>query len=327
MTRLLSEEAVNGYRRDGFHFPVRVMSAAEMERMKPDVAVFHQTLNDQQLEALSQYDRYNTDVLKVFTIDDLISQVPEKSSAYKNIMAGYRDAKTRLRRALQHCDRFIASTQPLADLCADMIEDIRVIPICLERDSWTQLKTKRGQGKKPRVGWAGAMQHQGDQEMIIDVVKETAAEVDWIFFGMCIDEIKPYATEIHDYVPLDEYPEKLASLNLDLAVAPLELHPFNEAKSDLRLLEYGVLGWPVVCTDIYPYREAPVTRLPNKPGVWIETIRKKISDMNLLAAEGSRLKSWVLANRILEDRLDVWLDALTPAKGWGENVQRVSVRR
>jgi hypothetical protein len=31
----------------------------------------------------------------------------------------------------------------------------------------------------------------------------------------------------------------MASLNLDLAIAPLEINPFNESKSNLRLLEYG----------------------------------------------------------------------------------------
>ena len=290
----------------------RVMSAVELKRMRPDVVVYHQTLNDEQLKALEQYTETNSEVFKVFTIDDLISHVPEKSSAYRGVMASFRDAKARIRQALACCDRFIASTQPLADLCSDMIDDIRVIPICLERDAWTTQVSKRRQGPKPRVGWAGAMQHQGDLEIIADVVKATADEIDWVFFGMCIDEIKPYAKELHDFVSIDDYPAKLASLNLDLAVAPLEFHPFNEAKSDLRLLEYGAMGWPVVCTDIYPYQQVPVTRVRNSVDEWIEVIRDKLSDMEALAEEGNRLRDWVFGNRVLEDRLDDWWEALMP---------------
>lgn len=290
----------------------REMSVVEMARMQPDVVIFHQTLNDHQLDSLEQYETFNPNVYRIFTIDDLISQVPEKSSAYKNIMAGYRDAKTRLRKALGHCDRFIASTKPLADLCVDMIDDIQVIPICLEKSAWLHLKSKRGEGNKPRVGWAGAQQHRGDLEQIVEVVKATADEIDWVFFGMCLDEFRPYVKEHHEFVPLEEYPEKLASLNLDLAVAPLEIHPFNESKSDLRLLEYGILAWPVICTDIYPYRVAPVTRLSNTPELWIKTIREKVADPVALAKEGDRLREWVVSNRILEDRLDQWFQALMP---------------
>jgi hypothetical protein len=67
----------------------------------------------------------------------------------------------------------------------------------------------------------------------------------------------PLVAEYHPYTPLAEYPARLAALNLDIAVAPLAQTPFNQAKSNLRLLEYGVLGIPVVCTDIDPYREQP----------------------------------------------------------------------
>ncbi|MBR7539164.1 hypothetical protein KC221_23545, partial [Mycobacterium tuberculosis] len=60
-----------------------------------------------------------------------------------------------------------------------------------------------------------------------------------MFFGMCPDELRPYIHEFHPLVNLADYPAKLASLNLDLALAPLEFHIFNDCKSNLRLLEYG----------------------------------------------------------------------------------------
>jgi hypothetical protein len=107
-----------------------------------------------------------------------------------------------------------------------------------------------------------------------------------------------------------EYPAKLASLNLDLAVAPLEIHPFNEAKSNLRLLEYGVMGWPVVCTDIHPYQNAPVKRVANEPQAWIDAIRERVHDLDAAEREGDQLKAWVLQNFMLEDHLDEWMRAL-----------------
>ena len=112
----------------------------------------------------------------------------------------------------------------------------------------------------------------------------------------------------------ESYPAKLASLSLDLAVAPLERNNYNMAKSNLRLLEYGVLGWPVICTDIFPYQQKnpPVCRLPNQPEAWIKAIRERISEPDALAWEGSALRAWVLEDWILEQHVDEWLDALTP---------------
>ena len=80
-----------------------------------------------------------------------------------------------------------------------------------------------------RVGWAGAQQHAGDLRFVHEIVKSTHREIDWVFFGMLPNEIRPYIAEFHDYVhDFSAYPTELASLDLDLAIAPLEIQPrFN----------------------------------------------------------------------------------------------------
>ncbi|MFQ5542950.1 MAG: glycosyltransferase [Nitrospiria bacterium] len=286
---------------------VRILEVSELQRTAPDTLLLQNAISDAQIDALRLY-KENHHALRVFALDDLLTQLPEKNSFYRKV---FRDAKPRLRKALSYCDRLIVSTEPLADLCRNMIGDIRVIPNRLEKTKWCHLISKRRQGKKPRVGWVGAQQHQGDLELIISVVKETAAEVDWIFMGMCLDELRPYVKEIHDFVvSFDDYPAKVASLNLDLAVAPLEMNPFNEAKSNLRLLEYGIFGWPVVCTDIFPYQNAPVKRVQNNPKNWKDAILERTRNLDATAIEGDILKKWVMKNYLLEDHLDPWVKAL-----------------
>lgn len=291
----------------------RPVMLSEYARMAPDTVVFHAAINDIQLNQLEQLEEYLPKVFRIYTIDDLLTNVPEQSSAYREIKRHFADAKSRLRRALLSTNRLIVSTQPLADLCAAMIDDIRVIPNRLPKDTWLSLTSLKNQSSKPRVGWAGAQQHQGDLAIMTEVIKATAEEVDWIFMGMCPEDIKPYVSEYHHFVPIADYPAKLASLNLDLAVAPLEIHPFNEAKSNLRLLEYGVLGWPVICTDIYPYQtnNPPVVRVKNEVEAWVTAIRQVLADKAALADAGSALRAWVLQHYMLEDHLDEWLDALT----------------
>ena len=291
----------------------RPIHIAEYARISPDVILFQAAINDNQLEQIEQVAEFLPDVTRVYTIDDLLTNIPEQSPVYEEVQRFFRDTKTRLRKALSQCDRLIVSTQPLAELSAELIDDIRVIPNRLPRDTWASLISLRQQSDKPRVGWAGAHQHQGDLALIVDVVKELANEVDWVFMGMYPEEIRPYIKEFHEFVPIDDYPKKLASLNLDLALAPLEQHPFNESKSNLRLLEYGVLGWPVIATDIYPYQtnNPPIVRVENEPEQWINAIRTALSDTVSLHKAGDGLKAWVLEHYILEDHLDEWLSALT----------------
>jgi hypothetical protein len=128
---------------------------------------------------------------------------------------------------------------------------------------------------------------------------------------MCPKELQAFVREFHPGVPFDQYPAKLASLNLDLALAPLEHNKFNEAKSNLRLLEYGIMGWPVVSTDIYPYQNAPVHHVSNNARAWIAAIRERVNDLDAAENEGDRLRRWVMQEWILEDHLECWLEALT----------------
>jgi hypothetical protein len=112
---------------------------------------------------------------------------------------------------------------------------------------------------------------------------------------------------------LHDYAAKLASLDLDLAVAPLEYHPFNEAKSNLRLLEYGVLGYPVLCTDILPYQGGlPVVRTANKHRDWLHAIRDLVADRAALRALGEKMRQAVIRDWMLEDHLDEWKRAWLP---------------
>jgi glycosyltransferase involved in cell wall biosynthesis len=296
-----------------FRQGARSINLAEYMRLAPDIVVFHAAVNDIQLQQIELLKQHCPDVKRVYAIDDLLTNVPEKSPVYKDVQRHFKDVQSRLRTALGNCDRMIASTQPLADLCKDLIDDIRVVPNRLKKDDWCSLQSLRNQSEKPRVGWAGAQQHHGDLEIIVEVVKALADEVDWVFMGMCPDELHPYIKEYHNFVPMEAYPQKLASLNLDLALAPLELHPFNESKSNLRLLEYGILGWPVIATDIYPYQtnNPPILRVSNDPEIWLQTIRTLLEDTNALHGAGDALKQWVLKHYILEDHLDEWMDALS----------------
>lgn len=290
----------------------RNLAVVEMARAAPDVIVMHQAIDPARLNALESYKKHFPDTLRVIGLDDLITLLPPKHPSFRKRLV---DAKSRLREALALCDRAVVSTEPLAEICRELLEDVRVMPNCLEWEVWGKVEAIRSPQHRPRVGWIGAQQHYGDLEHIFEVVEALAGEVDWIFMGMCPAPIRRFVKEFHPWAQgFDAYTSKMASLNLDLAIAPLDVNPFNEAKSNLRLLEYGAMRWPVVCTDIYPYRNAPVTRVPNTTGAWSTAIREKLSDRDAARREGDVLRTWVERNFILEKRAADWFSAFSPGK-------------
>lgn len=292
----------------------RMPSAAEMLRLAPDCVLLHQKVGSAITDAIEAWKTAIPELRVVFGLDDRMDAIPFKSNLYQMHQRGNPDARHKLRKILKACDTTIVSTEPLVELVQELAGevDVRVIPNSLVRQTWEKLTPKRRRYGKPRVGWVGAHQHRGDLELIIPVLEATHKQVDWVFMGMWLPEFQGLVKEKHPAVNFIDYPAAIAALDLDLAIAPLEINPFNEAKSNLRLLEYGILGYPVICTDIYPYQtmDAPVLRLPNQPKRWIEAILDKVADRDALQREGAVLREWVMRHFLLEQHLPAWNDAL-----------------
>lgn len=289
-----------------------LLSISEMGKIKPDSLIIQRRYAPAFHQWIERTGKLH-DVFKVFELDDYILNVPMKHFRKQDFK---REITGQLRKSLSYFDRFVVSTEPLAEALGDMHPEIVVVKNRLPVSWWGHLQSLRNQGRKPRVGWAGGASHTGDLEMIVDVVKEFANEVEWVFFGMCPMKLRPYVHEIHHGVDISLYPAKLASLNLDLALAPVEDNLFNSCKSNLRLMEYGVCGIPVICSDVACYRgdALPVTRVSNRFIDWRDAIRMHLADPDASARMGAELqvavrRDWMLTG----DNVKNW------AKAWSAN--------
>lgn len=288
-----------------------LMHVTDLERYNPDCIVLQRQIGDARLEAMQRMQKFSR-AFKVYELDDYLPNLPLKSVHRKDMP---KDILRSLRRGLSFVDRFVVSTHALAEAFSGLHGEIVVRENRLPLSWWGGLQTERRQGKKPRVGWAGGSSHTGDLELITDVVRDLADEVEWVFFGMCPDALKPYVHEFHGGVPIEQYPAKLASLNLDLGLAPLEHNLFNECKSNLRQLEYGACGIPIICTDIRPYQDGlnaglPVTLVKNRYKDWVEAIRMHVNDLDATAKMADELQAKVKADWMLQgEHLERWRDA------------------
>ncbi len=284
-------------------------------RSGADTLVFQRPMSDANfalLESLLTLKR----VRKIYEVDDDLSRLPVKS-AHRAHMP--KDVRARMLRNIALCDRLVVSTPTLAEQFRGSNDDIRVVPNRLPPAMWgaappVRAPHGRGPARKPVVGWAGGVGHQGDLEMIAQVVRETADHIDWVFFGMCPEPLRPLVKAFHVGVPTLDYPQRLMALTRewDLAIAPLEVNAFNEAKSNLRLLEYGWCGVPVVCSDITPYQgDLPVHRVKNRYKDWKQAVLERVADLDQTQAQGLALqqqvaRDWVLTPECATDWLAAW---------------------
>ncbi|WP_237887030.1 glycosyltransferase [Pseudomonas sp. PGPR40] len=281
-------------------------SIVEIERLSPDTIVLQGRYSEGSAGDILRMKKYSS-ALRIFELDDYIVSAPKKNVHARNKPI---DIEQMLRTGIGLCDRLVVTTQPLADSLSSMHNDIRVVPNMLPPEPWATLTSRRRTSSKPRVGWGGGTSHTGDLEIIAEVVRELADEVEWVFFGMCPDALRPYVHEFHSTISLQSYPFKLASLNLDLALAPLEFHIFNDCKSNLRLLEYGACGYPVICTDTEAYRgHLPCTRVySNSTDEWLQAIRTHLADPDASYRMGDELREAVHRDFMLRgDNLNHWL--------------------
>jgi glycosyltransferase involved in cell wall biosynthesis len=281
-------------------------STVEIERLSPDTIILQGRYSDGSAADILRMKKYSS-ALRIFELDDYIVSTPKKNSHARNKPV---NTEQMLRDGIALCDRVVVTTQALADVLSSMHSEIRVVPNMLPPAPWATLTSQRRTSKKPRVGWGGGTSHTGDLEIIAEVVRELANEVEWVFFGMCPDALRPYIHEFHGTIDLQSYPYKLASLNLDLALAPLEFHIFNDCKSNLRLLEYGACGYPVICTDTRAYEGfLPCTKvLSNSTEEWLQAIRMHLADPDASYRMGDELREAVHRDFMLRgDNLQHWL--------------------
>lgn len=286
----------------------RYLNPALIERFEPDALVMQRPFVEGLQDFLDWYRRFGR-YRRIIELDDLITEVPaynpHRAHLPKNI-------ERLVRYAFDRADCIVVSTEPLAHAYAKWHHDIRVLPNRLP-SSWRHLKPKdRGRrGARPRVGWAGGVGHDGDLRLLADVVTSLADEVDWVFLGAIPAPLREHAAEVHEGVPFDLYPQALADLQLDVALAPLAVNRYNECKSNLRLLEYGALGTPVVATDIAPFRcGLPVTLVANRSTAWIGAIRALAFDPDAARQAGAALRSAVLGSWMLDQHPCAWASAV-----------------
>ena len=293
----------------------------------------------------------------IMEMDDDWSSVSPKNVAYKDWQPGsqaYRLAEEQTRLA----DIFQLSTHPLKKAMgykypkptwiSPNLVDVRKFEIAK-----LEFEKEKKERSEIRVGWAGGANHYGDFLEVLPALKEIQDKyknVRLVFCGMRADYFTEQnggwvsspeggknitymkkspldlsRVEVHDGVNFWKWPSKLASLDLDIVIVPLEDIKFNYAKSNARYLEFSALGVPGVYADVYPYQRT-ITHgkngfLASRRSDWVEHISNLIEREDLRREIAEKAHSHVLDCYSFQNNIGIW------KKNYEEILTHVSTSR
>lgn len=286
----------------------RARNYVDIARYEPSAIIMQRQIMPFMEEWL-QRSKKITPVMTVFDLDEYLPALPANAAARGDYP---QDIERALRTTVAQVDRLIVASELMAESCAGMHQDIRVLPTWLAPSQWGALSSQRNRGKKPRVGWVGDAGNVADLEIIHKLVGQLADRVEWVFYGYCPPSLRPAVSEFHAAVSPEHYPRKLASLDLDLALLPLADTPWNRHSSAVKLLEFGACGVPVICSDIISLRNAlTVTRVENRARHWRDAIDMHLHDLPATYKLGDALKAEVMQSGLLQGE-----NLLTHARCW-----------
>lgn len=110
---------------------------------------------------------------------------------------------------------------------------------------------------KQEVPEAGTLPIVDDIDAVLDCIRETVDDFQWVFFGYCPPALRDLAQkkkiEVHGGAYIMNYPSVFDGLKLQAVVAPINPVGFNFCKSFIKYMEAAALGVPCFATKCLPY--------------------------------------------------------------------------
>jgi glycosyltransferase involved in cell wall biosynthesis len=202
-------------------------------------------------------------------IDDNLVALREDNPAYAYYGKGKQDRYFKM--ALYSlAPGIIASTDPLKKALSKLSSNrIDVLPNCCDPRDWDFEKKKHYDGMI-RIGYAGGVSHNQDLELVKPAMLAILRKYPNVRFEILGAYDKPEALKmISEFADVADriqffagtpswngYPQALASMGWDIAIAPLIRDDFNESKSHIKWMEMSMLKIPTVASGVYPYKES-----------------------------------------------------------------------
>jgi glycosyltransferase involved in cell wall biosynthesis/GT2 family glycosyltransferase len=224
----------------------------------------------------------------VLEMDDLLWEDLPPSNPHA---LEFREAAPLLVAALRDCDAAIASTVKLGEAMERFTSDVHVVPNLLDPRLWPD-STAAGNAEPVVIAYAGTATHSADLALVESALERISKvhgnKVSFLFLGCATPRLLalPDARVSGFSDDYAAYAKTLLGSGVHIALAPLEDHPFNRAKSAIKWLEYSACRAAGIYSDLPPYQDT-VRDGENgflagaDPDVWFDRIDRMVRDPGL----------------------------------------------
>lgn len=252
----------------------------------------------------------------VWDNDDDLTAIPKTNPGYKRIggLAGQRQLAD-MTRMMRMASIVTAPSQRLVDRFRQLSGgDARLV------ENYLPDRFVPPRRRLPRrgfsIGWLAALEHRHDYELLglretflMLLERHPQVVLTTIGLNLTLDHSR------YRHITITPYGELPALLSqFDLALAPLADIPFNRARSNVKLKEYGAMGVPWLASPIGAYAEmgAEEGGMLVPDGGWLEALELLVTDGERRKRLATAASAWAQRQTIAH-HVDEWETVLQDA--------------
>jgi glycosyltransferase involved in cell wall biosynthesis len=273
-----------------------------------DVIVVQTPSGPKQLEAIRAAN--SAGKLSVIELDDDIWSLSPSNPSYPYWSRP--EVKLNARSCVEEAQLVTTPTHALAEKLRTMNPNVKVLSNMLPTTGWDYPVAHLQREDRVVLGWAGSKSHGGDLRMIGDVVRQLLdryPQLEFVVVGGPGElEIEAHErTRFLKATDIQHYPAMLEQF--DVGIIPLAETAFNRSKSDLKFVEYSMLGIPSVASKLEPYlhtvKHGENGFLARSPKDWLKHLTRLIEDVELRRTIGARAQEYA-RTRTLDHAVEKW---------------------
>ncbi len=278
-------------------------------------------------------DRFARDRVVITEDDDNFFVIDEDNPAYETLKPSSGTLYLWMQ-MLKRADAHQVSTRAIADWMKDYRDPAdneraigrptAILPNSLETGNTKCCDPTRKRGSLT-IGWAGSSAHVRDLAVLnepLSRIQQRYPDAKFTMIGwngaVPAGKKGKYVSAIPNVwidrtvggFPLEGFMEGLAAEAFDIALAPLEDIPFNQGKSNLRLLQHALTGSPVVASDVAEYgrfKEALHIKR-NDPELWEKAIAEMLDNPRLRGELTEAARREVVKRYDIEKNASYWAE-------------------
>lgn len=285
-----------------------------------DVVVF-QRVGGRSMEALVRYCRM-VGIATVFDIDDDVFNYPE---AKEYEATDTERVEENIRNMMQLVDIIVVTEEKIKESAQEhTITPIEVVKNYIDIEMWDAPKKKNYIQPDFIIGWAGGHFHSEDLKIIEEPMRRILHKhpnVKFVTVGDKIDSLAgefPEQVIFYEFTDVAEFPDLMHKLKFSIGLAPLSESDFSNARSNIRLLHYSLLGIPTIASNFGPYARAfeddyPMITVANTVEAWEAAINKLIADPGIGEYYGTAAREAVEQKYRAELLTPKWMSVIRKA--------------